>query len=315
MKKIWITTLLVLMTVLLSCGNRDSKSDKGMVEKELYTEEAPLSLSIGLMPAVDTAPIFLAQELGYYDELGLDLDISIFTNAQNRQSALQSGEIDGAMTDLVAVAVNVSGGFDIKATMLTDGMFPLLAVPGAEEKRSLKVGMMEISVSNFLVDQWLAPDYEIEKIYINSIPARLEAVASQQLDMGLFPEPIASVGAMKGLNKLIFEPVDGFSPDVMVFTGAAIQDNSEAIRRFHEGYNRAVARIRESEDSARDILIRSIPNLKPELRDLMTLPEYHEARLPDADYLDRIISWTDGILDQKLEIKHTDMVDRTFVTK
>ncbi len=156
-------------------------------------EESRGSLTIGLMPAVDTAPIFLAAEKGYFDELNLDVNIQIYTNAQDRQSALQTGQIDGTMTDLVAVAVNVSGGFDIKATTLTDGMFPVLAVPGAAEKSEISVGMMEVSVSNFLVDQWLGGDYQIEKIFINAIPARLEAVISGQLDMGLFPEPIASV--------------------------------------------------------------------------------------------------------------------------
>jgi NitT/TauT family transport system substrate-binding protein len=302
MRKLWIIQILVLTLIITGC---DKKS-------KVESTSQDMSLSIGLMPAVDTAPIFLAQERGYFKELGLDLSITIFTNAQNRQSALQSGEIDGAMTDLVAVAVNVSGGFDFKATMLTDGMFPLLAVPGAADKKKLKVGLMEISVSNFLVDQWIGSDYEIEKVYINSIPARLEAVVSKQLDMGLFPEPIASVGAMKGLDKLIYEPVDGFSPDVMVFTGDAIKNKADAIKQFHKGYNMAVVDIQASEDPARDILIKSIPNLKPGLRDLMTLPEYHEARLPDDAYLNRIISWTNSIVDQKLDVSPAEMVDRSF---
>lgn len=308
MKKLWIIPLLVIVLAFASCDKKTST-----VVEDRNTPAEVHSLSIGLMPAVDTAPIFLAKERGYFDELGLDLSITLFTNAQNRQSALQSGAIDGTMTDLVAVAVNVSGGFDFKATMLTDGMFPLLAVSGASDKKTLKVGMMEISVSNFLVDQWIGSDYEIEKVYINSIPARLEALASGQLDMGLFPEPIASVGVMKGLEKLIYKPVDGFSPDVMVFTGNAINNKAEAIQRFHMGYDKAIADIHGSEDAARDILIKSIPNLKPGLRDLMTLPEYHEARLPDDAYLNRIISWTNGIVDQKLDVSPSDMVDRSFV--
>ena len=222
MKLNLIIAISVLTSLLVACAPEKKEESRG-------------SLTIGLMPAVDTAPIFLAAENGYFDELNLDVDIHIYTNAQDRQSALQTGQIDGAMTDLVAVAVNVSGGFDIKATTLTDGMFPLLAVPGASEKSEISVGMMEVSVSNFLVDQWLGGDYEIEKIFINAIPARLEAVISGQLDMGLLPEPIASVGAIKGLQKLIFEPVDGFSPDVMVFTGTALEVKSDEIENVHRG--------------------------------------------------------------------------------
>ena len=79
------------------------------------TDETKQTLKIGVMPAVDTAPIYLAEEKGYFDELGLDLEIIRFNNAGERQTALQTNTIDGAMTDLIAVATNVDGGFDLKA--------------------------------------------------------------------------------------------------------------------------------------------------------------------------------------------------------
>lgn len=295
-----IITISLLTSLLAGCAPEKKEETRG-------------SLTIGLMPAVDTAPIFLADEYGYFDELNLDLDIQIFTNAQDRQSALQTGQLDGAMTDLVAVAVNISGGFDIRATTLTDGMFPLLAVSGAADKSEISVGMMEVSVSNFLVDQWLGNEYEIEKIFINAIPARLEALISGQMDMGLFPEPIASVGEMKGLQKLIFEPVDGFSPDVMVFTGSALDRKSEEIESFHRAYDKAVSDIQNDEMLAREILIKSIPNLNPALKDLMNLPEYHSSRLPDEAYLAKIITWTRTVVDQDLNVEPADLIDSQFV--
>jgi NitT/TauT family transport system substrate-binding protein len=276
-------------------------------------EPAEQSLRIGLMPAVDTAPIFLAQEKGYFQELGLDLEIILFTNAQDRQSALQTGQIDGAMTDLIALTVNKAAGFDIAATTLTDGMFPILAGEGSIEKSKISVGMMEISVSNFLVDQWLVPNYEVEKVFINSIPGRLEAVAAGNIDMGILPEPIATIGARQGLNKLIFEPVDGFSPDVMVFTKTALEEKEAALKSFHKAFNQAVKDIQKDEMLAREILIASIPNLSEELKNLISLPEYHTARLPGEDYLEKVIEWTRAIVPQELNISAADLVDRSFV--
>jgi len=271
-------------------------------------------LKIGLMPAVDSAPIFLAQDLGYFEEEGIEVEITLFTNAQDRQSALQSGAIDGAMTDLVALAVNRSGGFPVKATTLTDGMFILLAGRGAKEKSSVSVGLMEISVSNFLVDQWLSNSYDLDKVFVNAIPARLEAVVSGQLDMGLFPEPIATIGELKGLEKLIFAPVDGYCPDVMIFTEETLS-RFEILDSFHKAYNHAVQDIVNDENLARDALIRNIPNLKPELRDLILLPQYSEARLPDEDFLLKVINWTDRITSQDLSINPEDLVDRRFLSK
>lgn len=298
------TIVLMIIILLLFSGCT--------TETEITNEEM-MELNIGVMPAVDTAPIFLAKEKGYFDELNLDLNIEIYTNAQNRQSALQTNSIDGAMTDLIAVATNVNNGFDIQATMSTDGMFVLLSQEDKVDEKELSIGMMEISVSNFLVDHWLDDTYTIDKVYINAIPARLEAVLTNQLDMGLFPEPIASIGKMKGLEKLSFEPIDGFSPDVMVFTNEAIKEKSDAIEAFHAGYNKAVKEINADESLARQTIIDNIPNVSKDLKDIITLPTYHSARLPDDEYLTKILEWTNTVLDEPLTITGDDLVDRSFI--
>ena len=284
----------------------------GCTSKENSKEEG-LSLSIGLMPAVDTAPILLAQKKGYFDELGLKVDVEIYTNAENRQSALQANAIDGAMTDIIALATNVNGGFDIKATMMTDGMFPILIGKGASEKKDIKVGVMEVSVSNFLIDEWLSADYNIEKVYINEIPARLAAIESGEVDMGLFPEPVASNGELKGLEKKVYETKDGINPDVMVFTGKALSEKENAIRLFHEGYNKAVEDINNDNTEALEILMEKIPNINPEAKDLIVLPEYRKASLPDDEYITKIINWTSEALKKDLEVKASDLVQRNFI--
>lgn len=300
-KKIIAGILLLAMSVI-TVGCSSSETSK----------EEELSLKIGLMPAVDTAPILLAQKKGYFDELGLSVDVEIYTNAENRQSALQANAIDGAMTDIIALATNVNGGFDIKATTMTDGVFPVLMGKGAFEKKDIKVGMMEVSVSNFLIDEWLSKDYNIEKVYINEIPARLAAIGSGELDMGLFPEPVASNGELSGLEKKIYETEDGYCPDVMVFTGKALSEKEKAVKLFHEGYNKAVEDINEDSTESLDILMEKIPNIKPEARDLIVLPEYHKASLPSDEYITKIINWTSEVLKKDLEVKPNDLVQRDF---
>lgn len=264
------------------------------------------------MPAVDAAPVLLAEKNGYFEELGLNVELQIFNNAQDRQSALQTQTIDGAITDLIAVAANVDGGFDIKATTMTNGVFPVLSKEGAENKKEIKVGMMEVSVTNFLIDEWLGDKYTIEKVFINDIPARLAAIGSGQLDMGLFPEPMASMGELNGLKKNMYQPESGFCPDVIVFTGKALGEKEEAVTRFHEAYNKAVDELNQDPQAARDILMEKIPNLKPEIRDKIILPEYTKVSVPDDEYLDRIIQWTSGVMKKELKVKAEDLVERKF---
>ncbi len=183
-KKLLSIILISMFSIILIGCKGNEQNEEVLVEDT--------TLKIGLMPAVDTAPILIAEKNGYFEEAGINVEIEIYTNAQNRQSALQSNAIDGAMTDFIAVATNVDGGFDIKATTMTDGMFPVLENEGATDKKEIKVGMMEVSVSNYLIDKWLGDKYNVEKVFINEIPARLAALKSGEVDMSLFPEPVAS---------------------------------------------------------------------------------------------------------------------------
>jgi NitT/TauT family transport system substrate-binding protein len=297
-----------LITVLFSaCGGKtDSEPEKSQVKDELP------ALSVGLMPAVDSAPVLLAADRGYFEEEGIRAELEIYTNAQNRQSALQSGQIDGAITDLVALTTNAAGDFDIKATTMTCGMFIVLAREGSMEKERITVGTMEISVTNYLLDHWMDGRYNMDKVYINEIPLRLEAVAAGKLDMGIFPEPLASVGAAKGLQKLDFPPPGGCWPDALVFTASARERKPGAISAFHRAYDRAVEDIRADDGAAREILVERIPQLKPALRNALTLPEYRPAFLPEAEYVNAVIEWTEETLGEELGVAAGDLLDRSF---
>lgn len=302
-KKLSIVLLLMFSIFLISCSNKEK------------TEEVKedVTLKIGLMPAVDTAPILIAEKNGYFKDAGIDVEIEIYNSAQNRQSALQSYSIDGAMTDFIAVATNVDGGFDIKATTMTDGTFPVLANEGATEKKDIKVGMMEVSVSNYLIDKWLGEDYNVEKVFITEIPARLAALKSGDVDMSLFPEPVASNGELQGLTKNLYGMDDEYSPDCLVFTGKAISEKPNTIKAFHEAYNKAVDEINSNPEIAKDILIEKIPNINPEVKDIMVLPTYKKAALPSDEYVQSIIDWTEKTLNKDLNVKPVDLLEGQFV--
>ncbi|NLT49029.1 MAG: ABC transporter substrate-binding protein [Clostridiales bacterium] len=303
---IWILTVVAVLFLAAGCSPAVTEDEDPLLEKAIPP------LKVGLMPAVDSAPALLAEKNGYFEELGLDVELQIFNNPQDRQSALQTHNIDGTITDLIAVAVNVDGGFDIKATTTTNGVFPVLLKEGADRKKEIKVGMMEVSVTNFLIDEWLGDEYTIEKVYINDIPARLAAIGSGQLDMGLFPEPVASMGELSGLVKKNYEPEDGLCPDVIVFTGKALSEKENAIKLFHEAYNKAVDEINNNPQVARDILMEKIPNLNPEIKDKMMLPEYTKASLPDNAYIDKIIQWTAEVMKKELQVSADDLTERKF---
>lgn len=297
-----ILIMVAIMAAFTGCS-RESSHTQGPDES--------MSLKVGIMPAVDSAPILLAERKGYFKKFGFDMDVQVYTNAMNRQSALQSGELDGAMTDVIALVNNVGNGFDIKVTTCTDGVFPFLVKRGFEEKKNIKAGMMEVSVTNYLTDRFLSDRYNIEKVYIDEIPARLEMVAKGSLDMAVVPEPMASQGELNGLTKKLIGNTDEFSPDVMVFTERAIRSKEKAIRLFHEAYDQAVDEINKNDAEARDILLEAL-KLKPEIRDRIIVPVYKKTHIPSKEYLRGIIDWNEKTLGIKLDVKYEDLVEGKF---
>ncbi|MFP4017284.1 MAG: ABC transporter substrate-binding protein [Halanaerobiales bacterium] len=293
-----IVVFISLLIFLTACGTQEESQD--------------LSLRIGLMPAVDSAPVVLAEEKGYFEELGLEVDIQIYRNANNRQSALQSGELDGTMTDLIAFVNNVQNGFDVKITTSTDGSFPFLLKQDFQEKDEIKIGMMKVSVSNFLSEQFLGDKYEMDKQYIPAIPTRLEMIVAGKMDMAIIPEPMASMGQLRGLEKRVYENEDDYMPEAMVFTDTALKEKAEAIRLFHQAYNKAVRDIQEDDSQARDVLISRL-ELNPDIKDMIVMPQYHLARVPDPEYMKKIVKWIEEIQGIEIDVEYSDMISKEFL--
>lgn len=310
LKKLVILIVIASMLSIVGCTSKEIASD-GLQGEKVNTEEN-LNLKVGVMPAVDSAPIFIAAKNGYFKELGLNVEVQIYMNAMNRQSALQSGELDGAMTDVIALVNNVQNGFEIKVTTSTDGSFPILVRKDFGEQKDIKVGLMEVSVVNYLSDEFLSEEYNMEKIFINEIPARLEMINQGQIDMAVLPEPVASQGELTGLEKRIYESKDEFSPEIMVFTGDAINNKEKAILLFHEAYNKAVEDIKKDENVARDILVEEL-KLNPDVKDKIVLPEYNMARVPSKEYIQKIMDWNEKVLNKKIDLKYEDLVEGKFV--
>ncbi len=315
MRNRFIAMLCILATILVvsGCNKTEPETSAITTTKESIDTEPLPKLKVGMMSAVDSAPFYHALQKGYFEQEGVDVELILFTNGQNRQTALQTGQVDGAMTDLVALITQTDSDFALTGTLSTDGDFPLLAKEPLDGKKSVTAGTMEISVTNYLLEHYLAPKYGIEKVYINEIPARLEAVVSGQLDTGIFPEPFASIGALRGLEKIVLEDIPSESLNIIAFTKSAIAGKESAIRKFHIAYGRAVADLQLNPELARDVLMAVIPNLPPAVRDTMHLPEYHAPRLPSDGFTKEIIAWTGTVTGREYVMEPSAMLDPRFV--
>jgi len=62
-------------------------------------------LRMGLLPILDVLPFYVAQEAGYFEEEGVELELIPVSSALERDQMLLVGEIDGMLNDLISTGI------------------------------------------------------------------------------------------------------------------------------------------------------------------------------------------------------------------
>jgi NitT/TauT family transport system substrate-binding protein len=112
-----------------------------------HAQEPRVKIRLGIVPLISSGPIFLAQAKGFFDKVGLDVDLRIFNDGVLAMPALVAGEIDATVATLNAGLFN---------TVSKGAPFKLILDRGSEKPGS---GSMTIAASNDMVKAGLtAPD-------------------------------------------------------------------------------------------------------------------------------------------------------------
>ncbi len=291
MKKLLAICLTVLALMMLAgCGTT----------KQADTKKEMQPLTIGLMPDTDSLPFIIAQEKGFFREEGIEVNIEQYKSAMDRDSALQSGNLDGAVSDMLAVAFAKSGGFDVKVTSFTDGSYKLVASKesGIKDVKGLAgkdVAVSRNTIIEYVTDQILAKENmegdSINKVIIPQIPTRLEMLQNGKLAAATLPEPMASIAVHNGCQFVTGSDELGINPGVILFTAKAAADKKAEIQAMYRAYNKAVAYLNNTDRAEYIDLVIEKGGFPPVAKEALKLPKYHEAALPkESDVVD-CIKW------------------------
>src|SRR5689334_15524581 len=76
--------------------------------------EEPLKAKVGVLRLSSSAPVFIAQDKGYFREAGLDIELKFFDAAQPIAVATTSGDVDFGVTAFTAGLYNLAGKGTLK---------------------------------------------------------------------------------------------------------------------------------------------------------------------------------------------------------
>ncbi|ROR30486.1 NitT/TauT family transport system substrate-binding protein [Mobilisporobacter senegalensis] len=300
MKKIRILLILIVAAFLFTaCGNKETAD----VKKTALTEGSTTSkqvLRIGMMSSSDVIPFVLIKEKGLADKYNIELDLQLFTSAGERDAAFQTGELDGVLTDYIGVCMYQNAGFDVRITGITDGDFILMAGKNTEINNIDDIIGKSIAISqNTLIDYTLdhillnnnMNSEDVVKEIIPRIPDRLELLRNDKIDLGLMPEPFATLALNDGAIKLGSANEFGLYPAVSAFSKTAIDEKEEAIRNLYIAYNEAVdymnnTPIKEYEET----VIKSV-GYPEEMIGKVEVKAFRTSKLPAVEEVEDAIKW------------------------
>ncbi len=256
-------------------------------------------LKIGVMSDLGAAPFIVAEENGYFEKLGVDVDITVFKSATDRDTAMQTGNLDGAMADMLTIVFYNDANFKAKMTSQTFGSYVMVTSPKVkksdlESAEKINIGISSNTVIDFATEQIALNtrlSEKFETVAIPQMPVRLEMLAAGELMAATLPEPLATVAATDG-GEVVASTLDlGLQPGVFIMTQSAIDDKSEAIEKLYEGYNQAVNYL-NTEDQAKyiDLLIEKL-GFPPVLKDSFDFPELSTSQVADEVTFRTVLSW------------------------
>lgn len=337
----WVTLLtLTIVFFLAACGDSTASTPASpAVEPTTPAASAPetqpapsdtVDLRVAVLPVLNTMPLFVAQEQGFYQEQGVSVELVPVESARDRQIALQAGQVDGANTDLMGVILLAGAGSPIKAVRhdsFAEGFRFFSIVAGSQSGlttpqaliAALEANEAQIAISNNTIIEYLTttmlasagysaqPDDYLE---VADIPIRLEQVAQGTVAAGTLPEPLTTLATeVQGGTAILSDSDIDFVPTVVAFNQSVLDNKPEAVRAFLAAYEQAVVAINSEPETYRDNPVR-IPD---PVRATYTVPQFVTARVPTEIEVQSVIDWmlVRGLIDQP--VSYSDLVDAGYL--
>ena len=314
-----VTAAVALTGLLAACsGGADPGTGDG---GQTLDPDNPVAITVGTLPAGDYAPLYIAQQEGYFEEEGLEVTIETIAGGAVGVTQLVSGELDFSSATWANVLAAVSQDLPIMvvregSNSAKEGINGVIVREDAgfesiEDLRgqTLSVNTLqsatEVQIRDCLATGGLEPgDYELVEVPFPEVGA---AVSQGRIAGGLVPEPFITIGEAEGLTSLFAPSVcnedQEASPLINWNTSRQFaEQNPEVVAAFVRAMDRATADAIADEQVVRDILP-TFTTLTPELAAEITTPSFTEDGTPDLEgaQLTMELMLEYGLLEEPLE--------------
>lgn len=259
-----------------------------------------LALTIGVMPSVDHLPLAVALKLGYLDSLGVELTLQRFFSPMERDVALQTGAIDGAVSDYTSVEIQKHRGMAVETLCGLNGLFLLVVRPDitatkVDDLQGKRFALSSNTVIEYATDHVMG-SLPIEKVEVQKLPIRLEMLASGDIDAAVLPQPFAQIALMRGMKALdgVLGSAQPLSVTGLVLTRDIMDKHPEAMKALQEAYDLGVQYLATTPREEWQSIVAQELGVEEAVVTSMTLPIYRPMARPEQSDMDAVHTWLKG---------------------
>jgi 3-oxoacyl-[acyl-carrier protein] reductase len=256
---------------------------------------AETDIRAGVVPIIDLAQFYAAQEQGYFRAEGLNVEAVTGTTSAALLPALTAGRLQFVSAAIVTFLQGVEQGIPFRA--IAPGTAIVAPPPDISPVAVLKAGPIKtakdlegrtLAVASLNGNQWLyirayleKQGAELAKVKFREVPfpQQFDALASGQVDAAAMTEPFATRASESSKVSMLFYPYTETQPVfesvVLVTTVDWARDHPELVRRYLRAYLRGQAYTNERKKTPEGVrLISSYTKLDPEVVAKIAVPEF-----------------------------------------
>jgi ABC-type nitrate/sulfonate/bicarbonate transport system substrate-binding protein len=224
-------------------------------QPNLAAAERHLHASAGATSA-QQLPIFVAKDLGLFDNYGIDVELLVVTGGSTLLQALVGRSIHSANVAAMAPVRAIASGADIAitATFLNKNLYSFIArkeIRTPADLKGRKIGIANFGGANQFsvltaLKAWNMPADSVQLVPSGNNMSRLAAIDAGRLDATVIPNSSAALASAKGMTVLanVAEIVNEFPDRTIIMERSYLHKERESAKNFIRAISEASYRLK-----------------------------------------------------------------------
>ena len=297
-------------------GGGEAASEDDVAQDGQLTE-----VSIGVVPVVDVAPIYLGVQEGIFEDHGLDVDLTVAQGGAAIIPAVQSGDFDFGFSNITSLVIGESQGLPLQVVApgpQTTGNvgedFSSLLVPedsDAESIADLEGKRVAVNTLNNINDTVLKEglrqaggDRDAMDLVEVAFPDMAGQLESGNVDAIMAVEPFATISKNAGAKEVYSpyaEPIEDLTIAAYFASTDRIEEDPETVEAFIAAMKESQQFAEDNPEAAKEILS-EYTEIEPEVVEQLNMPRFPQEI--NRESTERIIELSEetGLITESVDI-------------